>query len=215
MRTDVEPPSTRPSMLSAMVDVRNEAAWRRFLRVYEPFILTRCLRSGLNAPDAEDVNQTVLMALVKAMPRFQYDSRKRFRGYLTTVVLNAVKDLRSKRACQPGSTGSGEAGEKSKLESLAEWEFVSEMATSLDSQLSQDLRNLSIICEKVKCLVAEHTWKAYWQTAVDDVAPRDVAKELGMTAGAVYSAKNRVGNMLRKAASELGLEDHQQGNAGH
>lgn len=199
-----EPPSTQPSLLSAIADLTNETAWWRFTAAYESFILGCCLRAGLDATDAEDVKQSVLAALVRAMPRFRYDPALRFRGYLTAAVVNAVRSFRSKRLRQPGATGRGEAGLRPVLEAVAGWEFVEEMAASLDSRLGRDLRNLSIVCERVRDRVREHTWQAYWLTAAEGIDEAEVAARLGISAGSVYTAKYRVGKMMREAAAELG-----------
>jgi RNA polymerase sigma-70 factor, ECF subfamily len=45
------------------------------------------------------------------------------------------------------------------------------------------------------------TWQAFWLTAVEGRAPKDVAAELGMSGGAVRVAKSRVLHRLR---AELG-----------
>jgi len=201
-----EPPSTQPSLLSAIADLTNEASWRRFVQVYEPFILSCCVRAGLNADDAEDVKQSVLAALVQAMPEFRYNPALRFRGYLTNAVVNAVRTFRSRQLRQPGSTGRGEAGQKSLPETLSGWEFVEEMAAGLDSRLGRDLRNLSIVCEQVRDRVREHTWQVYWLTAAEGIDETEVAARLGLSAGAVYTAKYRVGKLLREAAAELDSE---------
>jgi RNA polymerase sigma-70 factor (ECF subfamily) len=47
----------------------------------------------------------------------------------------------------------------------------------------------------------ERTWSAFWRTAVDGRAAKDVGADLGMSAGAVRVAKSRV---LRRLRQELG-----------
>jgi RNA polymerase sigma-70 factor (ECF subfamily) len=47
----------------------------------------------------------------------------------------------------------------------------------------------------------DRTWQAFWRTAVDGVAPKDIAAELAMSPGAVRVAKCRV---LRRLREELG-----------
>ena len=47
----------------------------------------------------------------------------------------------------------------------------------------------------------ERTWRAFWLTAIEDRAPKEVAIELGMSPGAVRVAKSRV---LRRLRDELG-----------
>jgi RNA polymerase sigma-70 factor (ECF subfamily) len=52
--------------------------------------------------------------------------------------------------------------------------------------------------EQVRRQVEPATWQAFWQTAVEGKAADQVARTLGMTAGAVYIAKSRVIARLRK-----------------
>ncbi len=47
----------------------------------------------------------------------------------------------------------------------------------------------------------ETTWKAFWMTTVEERDADTVGRELGLSRGAVYTAKSRVLNRLRK---ELG-----------
>jgi RNA polymerase sigma factor (sigma-70 family) len=51
----------------------------------------------------------------------------------------------------------------------------------------------------------DRTWKAFWEVAVEARSAKDVAKDLGMTAAAVHTAKCRVLSCLRKEAEALGL----------
>ena len=45
---------------------------------------------------------------------------------------------------------------------------------------------------------AESTWKACWETVVAERPAAEVAAELGMGVGAVYAAKFRILNRLRR-----------------
>ena len=51
--------------------------------------------------------------------------------------------------------------------------------------------------DRVKRTVNETTWKAFWMTAVQELAVETVASELGLTTGAVYIARSRVLARLR------------------
>lgn len=55
--------------------------------------------------------------------------------------------------------------------------------------------------------VARHTWLAFWETAVRGRAASDVADELEMTSGAVYTAKCRVHVRIRNVISEFTQAD--------
>ena len=48
-------------------------AWREFVDRYRPMIRSWCLKWGLQDSDADDVAQDVLVKLVAAIRKFQYD----------------------------------------------------------------------------------------------------------------------------------------------
>jgi RNA polymerase sigma-70 factor (ECF subfamily) len=47
------------------------------------------------------------------------------------------------------------------------------------------------------------TWKAFWETAVEDKPVKDVAAALGVSVGAVYVARCRVMARLREAIGQV------------
>jgi RNA polymerase sigma-70 factor (ECF subfamily) len=57
--------------------------------------------------------------------------------------------------------------------------------------------------DQVRGEFTDSSWQAFWQTAVEGKGPRETARALGMTVGAVYTAKSRVLDRLRKKSQEL------------
>ena len=74
--------STRASLLLAVRDAGDGRAWAAFAARYGGLVRAWCRRRGLQAADAEDVTQAVLAALYRAMPTFEYDAGRGFRGYV-------------------------------------------------------------------------------------------------------------------------------------
>jgi RNA polymerase sigma-70 factor (ECF subfamily) len=65
-----------------------------------------------------------------------------------------------------------------------------EESAAWDREYQQRL--LAYAADRVRPLFEESTWQAFWQTAVEGSAGKDVALNLGMSLGAVYIAKSRV-----------------------
>ena len=85
--------STRSSVLQAVADTGNEAAWNRLFDLYAGFVYSIARRKGLNDADADDIVQVVFADLARNLPAFRYDREKgRFRSYLMGLVNWRVMD---------------------------------------------------------------------------------------------------------------------------
>ena len=85
--------TTRLSVLKAVADTENEAAWARFFDLYAGFVFSIARSKGLRDEDADDIVQVVFTDLARMMPTFKYDRAKgKFRSYLIGLVHWRVKD---------------------------------------------------------------------------------------------------------------------------
>ena len=85
--------TTRSSVLKAVADTENEAAWVRLFNLYAGFVFSIARSKGLKDEDADDIVQLVFTDLARMMPTFKYDRAKgKFRSYLIGLVHWRVKD---------------------------------------------------------------------------------------------------------------------------
>ena len=85
--------TTRSSVLRAVANTENEAAWQRLFDLYAGFVFSIARSKGLNDADADDIVQVVFTDLARNLPTFQYDRAKgRFRSYLAGLVHWRVTD---------------------------------------------------------------------------------------------------------------------------
>ena len=85
--------ATRSSVIRAVADTENEAAWNRLFDFYAGFIFSIARSKGLNEENADDVVQAVFIDLIKKMPGFEYDRAKgKFRSFLTTITHWRIND---------------------------------------------------------------------------------------------------------------------------
>ena len=85
--------STRSSVLRAVANTENEAAWQRLFDLYAGFIFSIARSKGLKPEDADDIVQVVFSDLARNLPTFQYDRAKgKFRSYLSGLVHWRVMD---------------------------------------------------------------------------------------------------------------------------
>lgn len=85
--------STRSSVLKAVADTANEAAWRRLFDLYAGFVFSIARSKGLADADADDIVQIVFADLARNLPAFTYDREKgRFRAYLSGLTRWRIND---------------------------------------------------------------------------------------------------------------------------
>ena len=85
--------TTRSSVLRAVANIENEAAWQRLFDLYAGFVFSIARSKGLKSEDADDIVQIVFTDLARNLPTFQYDRAKgKFRSYLAGLVHWRVMD---------------------------------------------------------------------------------------------------------------------------
>ena len=185
-------PVTRPSLLARIRDLSDSQAWAQFVESYAPVVLGYALRHGLQEADADDLAQEVFRAVARAAPELRYDpARGRFRAWLFTVTRNKLRNLlaaQKRDRCDNGdSRGAG---------FLARQPAPAEEADLWDRECRRQLFRRA--AEQVQGQFEETTWKAFWRVAVEGGEPAAVARQLGISLGAVYIAKSRVLKCLRE-----------------
>jgi RNA polymerase sigma-70 factor (ECF subfamily) len=191
-------PTTRHSLVLRLQNPGDEAAWAEFVSIYEPFVYRLARGKGLQDADAQDLCQEVFRAVASAIDRWDPDPAKgSFRGWLFRIARNLIINfLSSQRRLVRGS---GRTTVQEMLEAhrdpdaQAEAEFATEFKR----------RAFRWAAEQVKREFAEGTWQAFWKTGVENRPIADVAKELGVSVGAVYIARSRVLARLRERTTEL------------
>jgi RNA polymerase sigma-70 factor (ECF subfamily) len=191
-------PTTRPSLLLRLRHYHDAEAWQQFTALYGPLVFGFARKRGLQEADAVDLTQTVLHSIAKALPEFDYDPNKGlFRAWLFTVVRRQLRKFREKQACQP--QGSGDTQTYARLAEQPTPDAGEEGVW--DQEYRQQL--FTRAAELVRGEFADAHWRAFWQTAVEGCSATDVAQALGMSVGAVYTAKSRVLDRIRKAIHKL------------
>jgi RNA polymerase sigma-70 factor (ECF subfamily) len=192
-----EAPATRASLLVRIRDGNDQAAWQQFIQMYAPVVYRYARNRGLQDADAADLMQDVFRSIANTIGRWNYDpARGKFRGWLFTITRNKIFSfLESRRRRAVGS------GDSDVLEQLESQPAPDDQDELWDREYERRLFGMA--AEQVRGEFTDQTWKAFWQTAVDGKNPKDVARALGMSPGAVYVAKSRVLARLREQVAVL------------
>ena len=190
---------TRPTLLLRLRNGRDEGAWSQFVDIYSPLIYRYLRGCGLQDADAADVMQEVLRSVEGGIGNFNHDGpQASFRGWLITVTRSRLRDHIQKKKRQ--TAGSGDTNVLSMLDNVpGNGEF--EQRWELEYQ--RHLFDWGVT--RIRDDFQNHTWQAFWQTAVEQKEMQSVAENLGMSIGALYVARNRVIKRLRQVISaEIG-----------
>lgn len=179
--------NTRPSLLVRLRDARDDEAWRQFVAIYSPAIQRFAKKRGLQDADAADVQQTVLAAVSDGLARSNYDPAKGpFRGWLFGVVRHHLARFRNQE--QRIEHGGGDTAAVQRLQAEPDRDDADSALWDRECKRQQFLW----AAERVREQVEPASWQAFWQTAVENRPAAEVAQELNMRLGAVYTAKSRV-----------------------
>jgi RNA polymerase sigma factor (sigma-70 family) len=174
---------------------RDPQAWSLFVERYQPRIHVWCMTWGLQASDAEDVAQDVLVKLFAAMSKFQYDPARSFRAWSKTVTKHAWCDFLAARKKDPGRN----AGPLDTIADSADAQ--SDLERRLEDGFEAELIDLAM--HRVKKRVKPSTWQAFQLTVVEGLSGADAAQKLQIPVAHVFVAKNRVETMLQEEARIL------------
>jgi RNA polymerase sigma-70 factor, ECF subfamily len=194
VETPSRPMGSSDSLISRL-RVHDAVAWQRFSELLGPVVYGWGRRAGLQDSDAADITQEVFHVVAQQIQDFRKthpgDS---FRGWLWGITRHKIADCFRVKAASPElSTGSAIADKSSELSEIP----PDTGDTTRDAALAQ--RALALI--RTDFEVA--TWQAFLQTAVEGRPAADVAAELKLSVGAVYTAKCRVLARLRQELADL------------
>lgn len=186
-------PDTRHSLLFRLRDPADAEAWSEFLDIYRPMIYRLARLRGWQDADAQDVSQSVLVKIASKIESFDPAGKAKFRTWLSRVCQNTITDEFRRRRTEIANAGNERlAGIASRQSKIYEREFSSE-------------QRRAVFRWAAKHVVGEFeptTWDAFRLTAVEGKSPASVARQLGVSVGAIYTARSRVMRRLRQKVQE-------------
>jgi RNA polymerase sigma-70 factor (ECF subfamily) len=188
---------TRQSLL-LRARTGEESAWKDLTDLYRPLIIGWLNRQGVPAVDLDDLSQEVLMSVVKHLPTFEHSgNRGAFRSWLRTIVCCRTTDYW--RAIGASTQASGGSGATAALEQIADPD--SDLNRQWDEE--HDRYVLGCLLDLAEEEFEPATLRAFRRLALEGASGAEVAGELGLSVAAVYMAKSRVLQRIRREAEGL------------
>jgi RNA polymerase sigma-70 factor (ECF subfamily) len=170
------------------------------VRLYAPFVAACCRRLHVAEQDIVDVVQEVFVAVAGNLSGFRKEQpHDTFRGWLTVIARNKVRDYYRRQADRPAAVGGTEASLR--LAQIADLQpTADESEAESDAAFSEVLKRALAAIESE---FHEQTWRAFWSAVVEGRDAAQVAGELGMQPGAVRVCKSRVLSRLRRELGDI------------
>jgi RNA polymerase sigma-70 factor (ECF subfamily) len=189
--------TTPVSLLDRLRQGTEDLSWQEFVDLYEPWLRGQLRGHGLQTADTDDVVQEILVVLMKEVSNFRHNGRKgAFRAWLRGVTVNRLRELGRQRKYTPLAGGSELA---LRLEQLAD--DHSQLSQKWDREHDQH-----VVTQLLKRIAGDFeaiTWQAFRAFVLEGRTAAEVAAALGITQGAVWTAKSHVLKRLRQVSKDL------------
>ena len=185
--------TTRSSVIRAVADTENEAAWQRLFDLYAGFVFSIARSKGLKDEDADDVVQVVFSDLARNLPTFQYDRAKgKFRSYLTGLVHWRVKD--KLKASKRDADLKASFWEEAKASTTDDGGF---------SEREWQAAALEEALRRIKTDVRPEHYAAFVASAVEGQDTETVMNLYGLSRDNLYQIRTRLTAKLREAVAKV------------
>ena len=194
MTTSLTPlDSTHVSLLVRLAKNPDQNYWDEFYDRYGELIRGYCHAANRYRLEVDELIQEVFHALLKSLPKFQYDKAKgKFRGYLFHVTHNKAMELSRKRSRNPISLDaalSAEVEDEDELEAIWDTQWKEHLLRQAHAQLEREFPKPRI-----------ELFKRY---ALDDDTVEDVAKEFDCSVAMVYKTKSLMTQRMQEIIVKL------------
>jgi RNA polymerase sigma-70 factor (ECF subfamily) len=184
-------PRTSETLLNWLRDPANGAAWNSFAQRYGAKIRAWCLRRGLQAADADDVTQEILLKIHTKMRNFVYDRGKgRFRDWLAAVTYNACNDFLKKDEAKRYRELLGDLPARNDLDGAIADQAKSELLLSSMEEARKDAK--------------PRDWAIFHRLTFEDAAGPALAAEFRVSVANIHMIASRMRKKLKAAIEHLG-----------
>ena len=193
-------PDTRESLLLRIRDSDDRDAWDQFVTIYHPIVYRLARARGLQDADAQDLSQTVLMAVSQSVSTWSPEPNKRFRQWLLRIAKNTTINMLTRR---PKDVASGGTDAEIRLALLTDCRAQGDEQLEREYEFEYRRQLYRNAAQSVRLRADEDSWLAFSLTIIDGLTVDEVARKLGKSTGAIYVARSRIMRRLKAAVQAL------------
>jgi RNA polymerase sigma factor (sigma-70 family) len=193
---------TNISLLTSLKNGGSTAEWEVFYALYAEPIFGLARRAGLIESDAQDVVQETMMAITRALVKFEYDpQRGKFRNWVLRIATNKTHDAYRRQQRQRahlidvGTTPISELNPATIHTGAAD--------AALESAWRHELIRKALSLLELNSGIKPKTLAIFRAVAIDDQSPATVAREHGVTQGLVNQIRSRITAKIKQLVTDL------------
>jgi len=197
---------TRRSLISRLKNWNDDDSWQDFFDTYSRLLYSVAAKSGFNDAEAQDVVQDTIVSVAKHIPNFQYDpQRGSFKNWLLQIARSRIIDHVRKRQRGPQKENHQptEVGQTSFLQKLPD-PSPDQIDRLWEKEWEQHLFQAAL--KKVKKQVSAKEFQIFDCAALQQWPVKQIASALRVSEGHIYTAKSRVGALLKDTVQQLKRE---------
>ena len=193
----IEFPETRNSLIIRLGDAEDRDAWDQFSHLYRPIVYRLARARGLQHADADDLAQTVLLSVSRAIKQWQPNGQPaQFRRWISRIAKNASINALTR---MPTDRGRGGTSDDWLLSEVAQHDPGSSAQFEVDYRRQLYRRAAEVVRDRAD----ETTWLAFSLTVIEGNPIAQVASRLQRSEGTIYAARSRIMKRLRDVVEDF------------
>jgi RNA polymerase sigma factor (sigma-70 family) len=184
---------TRQTLIQKVKEQYDQSSWEEFVENYRGYLYVVINNMSINHQDSEDLTQTVLLKIWKAIPDFNYTpERCSFRSWLLTITRNTTNSFLS-----ANKSRQNRESQKAQEVSESQQPDIEEMA---NRQWKIFITEKAI--KNIKEDFSENVFDIFLKFSRGEKAPL-IAKENGIAENSVHVYSSRVKKAIKKEIIRL------------
>jgi RNA polymerase sigma-70 factor (ECF subfamily) len=194
-----DPYPTRITLIQRVQNQHNDLAWEEFYGMYSPYVHSIMIRMNVEAGDAEDLRQQIMLKLLKSLPKLDLQQLS-FRNYLSTITKNTVLNfIRSRKR---------RVGREEKALSDSTCDYLNSIRLPEIEEIEEDewriyLTHLAM--QNIELLFSKNAITVF-KLSLQGLTAQQIAEQEEMNLSSVNTLKSRVKSRFKSELEQLKKE---------